>query len=277
MRVSISNLAWEKEDDAAVLRILNRYHVDAIDIAPGKYFPDFASASSEQINAVRGWWADRGIEIIGMQSLLFGTSGLNLFAGPEIQERMLNHLAEVCRIGEGLNARLIVFGSPRNRDRTGLSDEQSLEMAISFFTRLGGIAEHHGVTICLEPNPECYGSNFMTTSAEAAAVVMEVNHPAIKMQFDTGSLSINGEDPFKICSDYQHLIGHVHVSEPQLLPVGTGATDHPSASAALRQFMPDAPVTIEMLTRSVEDALDAVASSVQVVTSLYGSSCAVMD
>ena len=272
MRISISNIAWETPHDEQVCDILQRHGVDAIDIAPGKYFPDFAAASAEHIARVRTWWSERGIEIIGMQSLLYGTQGLNLFSEPEVQQRMLDHLQEVCRIGDGLKARRVVFGSPRNRDRTGLSDEQALEVATGFFKRLADIAQQHGVTICLEPNPECYGSNFMTTSLETATVVKAVGHPALKMQFDTGALCINGESPTSVCAEFQHLIGHVHASDPQLLPVGTGATNHYQAAAALREYLPDAPVSIEMLTTSVEDALAAVEKSVQYVTDCYGPS-----
>jgi sugar phosphate isomerase/epimerase len=272
VRISISNIAWETPHDEQVCDILQRHGVDAIDIAPGKYFPDFAAASAEHIARVRTWWSERGIEIIGMQSLLYGTQGLNLFSEPEVQQRMLDHLQEVCRIGDGLKARRVVFGSPRNRDRTGLSDEQALEVATGFFKRLADIAQQHGVTICLEPNPECYGSNFMTTSLETATVVKAVGHPALKMQFDTGALCINGESPTSVCAEFQHLIGHVHASDPQLLPVGTGATNHYQAAAALREYLPDAPVSIEMLTTSVEDALAAVEKSVQYVTDCYGPS-----
>ena len=272
MRISISNIAWDTKDDEAVCSILQRHHVDAIDIAPGKYFADFATATPEQIQKVRDWWAERGIEIIGMQSLLYGTQGLNLFDAPEVQQRMLFHLSNVCRIGNGLNARRLVFGSPRNRDRTGLSEDQALEIATVFFKSLADIAQQHDVIICLEPNPECYGSNFMTTSQETAAVVKAVGHPALKMQFDTGALCINGESPASVCADFQHLIGHVHSSDPQLVPVGTGATDHYQSAAALREYLPDAPVTIEMLTTSVEDSLTAVEQSVRYVSECYGNS-----
>jgi sugar phosphate isomerase/epimerase len=272
MRISISNIAWDTKDDEVVCSILQRQRVDAIDIAPGKYFSDFATATPDQIKMVRDWWAERGIEIIGMQSLLYGTQGLNLFDAPKVQQRMLSHLSDVCRIGNGLNARRLVFGSPRNRDRTGLSDDQALEIATIFFKRLADVAQQHDVTICLEPNPECYGSNFMTTSQETASVVKAVGHPALKMQFDTGALCINGESPASICADFHHLIGHIHASDPQLVPVGTGATDHYQSAAALREYLPDAPVTIEMLTTSVDDSLTAVEQSVRCVTDCYGPS-----
>ncbi|MEB3166493.1 MAG: TIM barrel protein [Cyanobacteriota bacterium] len=271
MRVSISNLAWDPVHDQVVSEILRSHDVDAIDIAPGKYFSDFSATTLEQIRAVRCWWAERDIEIIGMQSLLYGTQGLNVFASVDVQNRMLDHLRHVCRIGAGLNAQRIVFGSPRNRDRSGLTDDQSLEIAALFFRRLADIAQEHGVTVCLEPNPVCYGANFMTTTRETVAVVLAVDHPALKLQLDTGALCINAESAVAVCDQYQHLIGHVHVSEPQLVPVGTGATDHVAAAAALRTCRPEAPVTIEMLTQSVEDVLAAVDASVRFVTACYGS------
>ena len=271
MKISISNIAWESTHDEQVCGILRRHGIDAIDIAPGKYFSDFAAASSDQISIVRNWWAERGIEIIGMQSLFFGTKGLNLFSESDVQQQMLDHLQAVCRIGDGLNARRLVFGSPRNRDRSGLSDEQAFEQATIFFQRLAAVAQRYEVTICLEPNPECYGSNFMTSSAETAAVVEAVAHSAIRMQFDTGALSINGESPSTICSEFWHLIGHVHASEPQLSPVGIGATDHTAYATALKEFLPDVPVTIEMLTNSTDDPIAAVEASLEYVIAYYGS------
>jgi D-psicose/D-tagatose/L-ribulose 3-epimerase len=272
MRISISNIAWDTKEDEAVSAILQRHHVDAIDIAPGKYFDDFAMATPKQIEKVRHWWGERGIEIIGMQSLLYGIQGLNLFDNTDVQQWMLSHVSHVCRIGNGLNARRLVFGAPRNRDRTGLTDDEAFEIATLFFSRLADIAQQHEVIICLEPIPECYGSNFMTTSQEAASVVKAVSHPALKMQFDTGALCINGERPTTVCAQFHHLIGHVHVSDPQLVPVGTGATDHYQAAVALREYLPDAPVSIEMLTTSVDDPLAAVEKSVQYVTDCYVSS-----
>jgi len=271
VRVSISNIAWEPAHDQQVCNILCRHGINAIDIAPGKYFVDLAAVSPEYIAGVRSWWSERGIEIIGMQSLLFGTQGLNLFSEPEVQQRMLDHLQDICRIGDCLNARRLVFGSPRNRDRSGLSDQQAFEKAISFFQRLAKVAESYSVTICLEPSPECYGSNFMISSYETAAIVEEVANSAIRMQYDTGSLSINGESPSVICSKYWSLIGHIHASEPLLAPVGTGATNHTASATAIKEFLPDSPVTIEMLTNSTDDPIAALEASVEYAVACYGS------
>jgi len=83
MRLAISNIAWDITEDEAVAALLQRHQVDAIDIAPGKYFPQPGKATAAEIGAVKSWWAERGIEITGMQALLFGTTGLNVFGSPE--------------------------------------------------------------------------------------------------------------------------------------------------------------------------------------------------
>lgn len=252
MRLAISNIAWDVSEDEDIARLLRDHGVDAIDVAPGKYFPDPALASAADIAAVKVWWAGRGIEITGMQALLFGTAGLNVFGPAEAQEAMLRHLDAVCRIGAGLGATRLVFGSPRNRDRGSLSDAEVEVIADGFFQRLGDLAQTHGVVVCLEPNPPCYGANFMTTSAETAAVVIRVGHPAIRMQLDTGALAINGENPVWVVESCASLIGHVHASEPDLVPLGDGTAEHAKAAEALARALPEHPVSIEMLATQNE-------------------------
>lgn len=258
MRLAISNIAWDISEDTSVAKLLEKFGVDAIDVAPGKYFPDPANAKDEDIAHVRQWWAGHDIEIIGMQALLFGTAGLNVFGDSKSQRAMLEHLRAVCRIGAGLGATRLVFGSPKNRDRSGLSDAQALEQAVSFFRCLGDVAQEHGVIVCLEPNPTQYGANFMTTSEETAHVVAAVGHETIRMQFDTGALTINGESPESVLERSSRLIGHVHASEPDLVPLGDGGTDHQLMHKALSQNLPEHLVSIEMVATKEEPHLQSI-------------------
>jgi D-psicose/D-tagatose/L-ribulose 3-epimerase len=269
MRLAISNIAWDVTEDEEIARLLRQYRIDAIDIAPGKYFPEPANASRDEINSVKAWWAERDIEITGMQALLFGTTGLNVFGPKEVQDALFRHLSAVCRIGGGLGATRVVFGSPKNRDRNGLSDRQALDMAIPFFKQLGEIAESFGVLICLEPNPPRYGANFMTTSDETAQVVERVAHPAVRMQLDIGALTINGEDVGAVVKRYAHFIGHVHASEPDLLPLGDANTNHAIAGKTLAQYLPNHIVTIEMVATKNEPHQVAIERALNVAIPSY--------
>ena len=269
MRLAISNIAWDVPEDEALARLLRRYAVDAIDVAPSKYFADPVHAADQDIARVKLWWADRGVAITGMQSLLFGTTGLNLFGPAQVQDAMLGHLAAVCRIGAGLGATRLVFGSPKNRDRSGLDDAEAMALAVPFFRRLGDLAQSCGVLICLEPNPPRYGANFMTTSAETAGVVEQVGHAAIKMQLDIGALTINGEDAATELAKCAGLVGHVHLSEPDLLPLGDGATDHAKVNAALERYLSDPLVSIEMLATKNEPHLVSIERALQAAIKSY--------
>lgn len=269
MRLAISNLAWNTADDESVASLLGKYAIDAIDVAPGKYFPDIKASPAREIDRVRTWWQDRGTAITGMQALLFGTSGLNVFGDPAIQKSMLEHLDAIARIGAGLGATRLVFGSPKNRDRSALSNERTRVVAVDFFRRLGDIASSRGVVFCLEPNPVCYGANFMTDSAETAEVVEAVAHPAIRMQLDTGAITINGEDPALVVEKYGALIGHVHASEPDLVTLGDGKTDHAAVASALEKHLPSQIVSIEMLPAKNEANPAALERAIGVATHYY--------
>ncbi len=270
MKLAISNIAWDVEEDEAVAMLLRRYGVTAVDVAPGKYFPNPTMATHADAQSIRVDWERRGIQVTGMQALLFGTTGLNVFGDTPTQTALLAHLKAVCRIAHDLGARRLVFGSPKNRDRSGLSDGNAEKEAVAFFRRVGDVALAEDVIICLEPNPTRYGANFMTTTAETARIVEAVQHCAIKMQLDTGALTINGESVTETVSRYAPIIGHIHLSEPDLVPLGDFATDHRSIAKTIRAYLPNHVACIEMLATPKEPHLQSIERALRVVVENYG-------
>jgi len=269
MRISISNIAWDLSEEEAIAAWLAAAGVDRVDIAPGKYFPNPDTATAGEIDAVRRLWEGRGFAIEGMQALLFGMSGLNLFA--DADGIMLRRLGAVCRIGGGVGARALTFGSPGQRDRQALDDATALRIALEFLRRLGDAAADAGVIVCLEPNPAVYNCNFMVTTAEAAAVVEAVDHPAIRLQIDVGALALNAEPVAETIARFGPLAGHVHASEPLLKTLGDGDSSHTEAARALAASRPDLAVTIEMAASVNESHADAVARAVKLAQQTYGA------
>lgn len=271
MEISISNIAWDVEFDTDIYEILKKNHIRKIDIAPPKYFTNPAEATIKEISEVYEKWASKGISITGMQSLLFGTQGLNLFSDASIQKKMLNHLDNICKIGKNLNSKYLVFGSPKNRDAQGLSTQKIRSIYLNFFRQLGDIAATHDTIICLEPNPKEYGANFMTNSQETANVVYDISHPNIAMQLDTGAIFMNNEDPIKIIENHNEIIGHIHISEPKLAPVGSNQFDHNLIAKCIEKHLPHKTCTIEMLTSSSEQAIIEINSALEFTNKHYGS------
>jgi len=271
MKISISNLAWDREEDEAVAAILNRLDVQNIDIAPGKYFNDFLRTPIDEIRKIRNWWKQRGVRIYGLQSLLNGSVGLNVFGTKEIQDKMQERLVTAIQIGAELGATRAVFGSPKNRDRTGLNDKDAAEMAVAFFGSVGQIATSEGVVVCLEPNPTQYGANFMTNSLETANIVRAVGLASIRMQFDTGAMIINDEDPEQVVRDFGALFGHIHASEPDLVPLGDSEKVHTGFANAFNISFPDSVATVEMVATKSEPHHSSIERALQFAKATYGS------
>lgn len=273
MRLSVSNIAWPIEREPEIADMLRGLGIDAVDVAPGKYWPDLTRVSDREAADKAAWWRERGFTPVGMQSLLFGTTGLNVFGPTEQRERMLAHLRAVCRIGAVLGARRLVFGSPKNRDRAGLDDRTTHERALDFFTRLGDIARTEGVQICLEPNPPVYGANFLTTTPKCLAFVRELAHPAVRMQLDTGTLWINDE-PDALIAEALPFVGHIHISEPGLAPIGTKTERHPGFARVLAAHADGAVAALEMLTPpEAADVAAVVRQAARFAQALYQGQC----
>lgn len=269
MKVSISNIAWDVSEDEDVAALLGKYQVGAIDIAPGKYFKNPSEAKKDDILHVKKWWSDQNISIIGMQALLFGTSGLNMFGSNDSQEKMLNHLEHVCSIASTLGATRLTFGSPKNRDRSGLSDDLTQDIAFTFFKRLGNIAANHGVIICLETNPAFYECNFMTKTPETAQMVKAINLPSIQMQLDLGAITMNQENPEEMIQKYANLVGHVHISEPNLKVLNETTTQHNRIGKIMSSALPNHFATIEMRATDDEPHLQSIEKALKITTNYY--------
>ncbi len=275
MNLSISNIAWDTSFEREVLVILKENNINIIDFAPTKFFSNISSVSDKEINDVKNLWKRKGFIFGGMQSLLFGTQGLNLF-NKESQNNMLAYLKKICHIGAITNASRLVFGSPKNRDRSKLNDEQTENISLDFFYKLGEIAKYENVIICIEPNPKSYGTNFITTTEEAALFVKKLNHPNIKIQLDLGTIYTNKE-PEEVLEKFIQFVGHVHLSEPNLIPLTNIDFIHKKYGNKLKEvnskgLIPTDIFTIEMLTSadsSNKERIKSIKSSIFAAKQLY--------
>ena len=96
-----------------------------------------------------------------------------------------------------------------------------------------------------------------------------LGHPAVRMQLDTGALTINNEDPFAMLMNYARFVGHIHASEPELVPLGDGGTDHGSIGNAVQQHLPNHVVSIEMLATKTEPHEASIERALKVAIRYY--------
>lgn len=188
-----------------------------VELTPSRVFSNPSSPKISEAKRCIEFWAEFGITPIAMQALLFGRTDLSLFdpiTGPKALVAYLEPI--IIRAGQmGLEA--LVFGSPGNRViPQGLSPEQALEVAIPFFRHLGEIAWNHGTTLCIEPNPEVYGCNFIVNAAEGFQLVEAVDSKGFRLHLDLAGMWLAGDDYVQSIRSTQSALKHFHLSAPRL-------------------------------------------------------------
>jgi sugar phosphate isomerase/epimerase len=251
MRIGISNVAWNREEDEKLLALLPELGVEALEVAPTRLWDDPFGAP------LAAYRARAGLPIVALQSLLYGYPELRLF--DESRPRTLEHLKRMCDVAAALGAAVLVFGSPENRRRGDLEPAEAFAQARLFFSALGAYAADAGVCVCIEPLPM---TDFVCTVAEAAELAAAVGSPGFDVHLDSAVLQETGE---RIAEAPRHF----HATEPGFGPTGSGGVDHARFAAELREVAYEGVVSIEMF--AVEGSnRDRVIASVEYARRIYG-------
>lgn len=269
MKLSISNIAWDKEHDDEIREMLPRYRAQGVEVAPTKIWPDPTHVRGEAVTAYRQFWKERGISIPAMQALLFGHPELKLFEDDATRERTLAYLVRIMELGAGLGAVALVFGSPKNRLVGSLSRESASELAAAFFRRCGESAVRLGALLCIEPNPPQYGCDFVRTVREGVELVRVVNSKGFRLHLDASAMILNGEDYERAIDEAASYMAHFHISAPQLGPLMEYDADHRRMAAALRRCGWKGWVSIEMRADQTTSFRTAVERALQFANEVY--------
>jgi sugar phosphate isomerase/epimerase len=246
VKLAVSNIAWASTEDAQIADLLWREHVRAIEIAPTTWRERPLEAPAADVIAWRRSWNERGIELVALQSLLFGRPDLRLFASEASRAAMLDHLRRTIDFAATVGARALVFGSPKNRLRGDVGVAEATGIARDFLRAVGEYAHDRGTVLCIEANPPEYGCDFITTTAEAVELCRLVDHPGVGVNGDLGGMTLSSEDVGESIALAAPVLAHFHISEPRLAETGTAAADHAEAALALRAIGYEGWLSIEM-------------------------------
>lgn len=224
MKLAVSNIAWPPQHRDAAYALLRSRGVRGLEIAPALFLSDSAdpfAPSDQEVDDVCGAARRAGLELVSMQSLLFGVDGAALFEGPDALSRFVRGMERAIALAGRLSIPNMVFGSPRQRnvpaDMTYAEAEAS---AVPLFRRLGDQALSAETQLGIEFNPAAYGTNFLTDATQALAFVAQVDHPAVTVILDVGAMQMNGhfERIEEFAGGMVRRTSHVHLSEPHLAP-----------------------------------------------------------
>ncbi len=262
MRLSISNIAWDESNDREMYKLIREMGFDGLEIAPTRIFPE--SPYENQSRALV--WKENlkeefGLDIPSMQSIWYGRKE-NLFGSDDERASLVDYTRKAIDFASVINCKNLVFGCPRNRNVPEGADQKT---ATSFFKEIGDYAALKGTVIGMEANPTVYNTNFINDTISAIRLIEEVSSAGFKLNLDVGTILENKED-ISVLSEYVHLVNHVHISEPSLVPV-VKRDFHVELRKALEDAGYDGYISIEM--KKMQD-IDAVREIMEYVKDAFG-------
>lgn len=263
MKLAISNIAWAAKDESDLFPHLRNCGVKGIEVAPTKLWPEWKGATAASAQSYRKHLENEGFEIPALQALLFGRPDLQLFDF-SARSALKNHFQFLAELACALGAKVLVFGSPKNRQRGQLATEDALNYAADVMRELGDLCHQYGLCIGWEHNPWEYGCDFITNAADARIFVDRVQSPGLQLHLDSSGLHMCGGSIERTIQKTAPFI-HYHASEPMLAPLQNGTVNHAVALAALHQLNYDKWISIEM--KQVERK--AIVESIQFLHKLF--------
>ncbi len=214
MKYAISNIAWPKTEDQALLTRLKALGFTGLEIAPTRLIETSPYDQLEEASRLASQiQRDYQLEIASMQSIWYGKTEA-LFESAQERKKLSDYTKKAVLFAKAMGCKHLVFGSPRNRVR----GKHPTSDVYGFFTDIARFAASHNCVIGLEPNPKIYNTDFINTLGEALDFVQLINHPGLKINLDFGALIENGIDWALVKKALPH-VSHVHISEPFLAPI----------------------------------------------------------
>ena len=215
MKLSISNIGWTKENDLTVYEMMKKKGYEGLEIAPTRIFPDNPYGRLDEANEwAKELRAENGFVIPSMQSIWYGRSE-KLFGTDEERTALADYTKKAIDFAERIGCGNLVFGCPRNRNMPEGADEST---AVEFFREMGEYAAEHNTVIGMEANPPIYNTNYVNDTMSALDLIDKVGSKGFKLNLDVGTMIVNKED-VSVLDGREHLINHVHISEPGLRPI----------------------------------------------------------
>lgn len=225
MKVTISNIAWQPENDNEMYAFLYENMLTGIEIAPTRIFPENPYSDLNKVANFRDQLqSDYNLQVVSMQSICFGRNEA-IFSSEEERNSMLEYIKQSIDFASVLGCKNLVFGSPKNRN---INSNQE-EIAIAYFSEIGKYAAEKNTIFAFEPNPVIYGTNFINTTHQALDFVKSCNSEGLKINFDLGTV-INNQENLSVLENNLNWINHIHISEPYLEQIQKRSLHHELAS-----------------------------------------------
>jgi D-psicose/D-tagatose/L-ribulose 3-epimerase len=236
MKFSLCNEVFEGWTWADTVQVTAEAGYDGIEIAPFTLVESVADLSPAERRALRQRAEGAGLEVVGLHWLFLTPKGLHTTTDDaSTRQRTTEYLKALIDFCGDLGGQVMVIGSPQQRNvQQGVAYEVAWQRFVDMVVACLDLAAARGVTLCMEalPADQC---NFVTSLAEAARMVRQVDHPNFQTMFDVHNARLEADPLPDLVRRYLPLIRHVHVNEMDGSYPGSGDFDFGSILRVLQE------------------------------------------
>lgn len=219
MKLCISSLAWNIDNRNKIYDFLSKKEIKFIEIVPFKISNLGLYDEYNNYIKLKKEWEDFGLQAVSIQSLHFGLNNCSLFNSEIERKNLYEYTLKSIEVASILGIEHIVFGSPKLRIiPEGMSNNESNDIALEFFTKLNDDAIKYNVVIGIEPNSKNYGTNFLTNTKDTFEFVKKINLKNIKINLDLSTIILENENisqSIDLVNSLNYNF-HCHISIPYL-------------------------------------------------------------
>ncbi|HAK89642.1 MAG: hypothetical protein A2X55_04785 [Nitrospirae bacterium GWB2_47_37] len=253
MKLAFSNVAWYHKGTDDFIEFIASLGCRGIELAASMIWDEPLNSTHSQRSALRRRIERAGLQVTGLQALLFTRPELLLFGDHEVRENTEDYLTGLMDLCAELGGEVLVFGSPMNRNRGGMPPVEARAVAIDFFGELGIHAEKRGVFFCIEPLGRGE-TDFINTVAEAEEFISSVGSRGLGLHIDAKGLIDENEVEAPYLKESFSTAKHVHLNDPGLTAPGSTGFDHSKIQRAMEGSGYSRFLSVEM--RRVEDDVE---------------------
>jgi sugar phosphate isomerase/epimerase len=194
-----------------------------IEIAPFTIDEDARNISAQKRGEVRQQIEDAGLETVGIHWLLAKTEGFYLTTPDDAVRRATGeYLAELARLCRDLGGRVMVLGSPQQRNLLeGVTHDEAMRLAADCIQVALPTLEECDVTLALEPLGPSEG-DFLNRAEQAVELAEMIGSPNCRLHLDVKAMSSEAKPIPQIIRDSASLLEHFHANDPNLRGPGMG-------------------------------------------------------
>jgi D-psicose/D-tagatose/L-ribulose 3-epimerase len=237
MRISLCNeviaeLRFDKQCE-----LIRKLGYDGIEIAPVTLSDEPHLLPAARRKEIKKIAADADVPITSLHYLMVAPKGLSITAkDPAVRTRTLEVMRGLVALAADLGARLLIHGSPAQRQLETGDEIDSEKRGIEYFAAAAQLAYAAGITYLLEPLARDH-TGFVNTVEQAVAIVRSINNPGLRTMLDCSAAGLSESEPVPTILQKwlpSGLIAHIHFNDPNRRGPGEGSLAFGPIVAALR-------------------------------------------